>query len=212
MNLPEYVDINNISQSDELKKVLREPATAFTFPLTKEDLDILAIMEAKFDSETNCAGLAGPQLGFNKQIIVFSVTADEELKKWRPDLTQTMEKTIWINPSYKGIGDEKSVDYEACFSVADLAAPIERFKNISYQAYLPTGEKIAGEASGFLARVIQHETDHVNGILFIDIASKDAIFSISEYKKKKMEAIKADSEMQEQQENLIHSSPIETEL
>lgn len=97
---------------------------------------------------------------------MFAVDDDPELKKYRPDLIETLSKTLWFNPHYEGIGEECHTDHEGCFSVHDLVGPVKRFKTIKYEAYLPGGEKVQGLATAFLARVIQHEIDHIRGILF----------------------------------------------
>jgi len=191
--LPEYSAIN--IEKNQKPKVLITPAKQLSFPLTPEDLNDIKILEAKFDQEKNCAGLAAPQIGIGKQIIVFSAPYNPDLMKWRPDFTQTMDKTIWINPSYEGIGEDKHEDYEACFSVLEMAGPVNRYKNIKYQAYTVMGELVEGKAEGFLARIIQHEADHVNGKLFVDYVPDDKLLKIEEYRRKRAEAIKAQSEL-----------------
>jgi peptide deformylase len=172
--------------------VLTVPAKEVAFPLTPEELRDIQILEAKFDAEENCAGLAAPQIGIAKKIIIFSVPSDPDLKKWRPDLTQTMGKTLWINPSYEGIGDEKHEDYEACFSIPAMAGPVSRYKRIRYRAYTVDGKLVEGKAEGFLARAIQHETDHVWGKLYIDYVEQGKLINIEEYRKMRAEAIKAE--------------------
>ena len=124
--LPAYVVLNSSKEEDAA--VLRNSAEALTFPLSSEDREIIRILETKFDQEKGCAGLAAPQIGFGKQIIVFAVPDNPKFKKWRPDLLQTMGKTLWINPSYEPVGTEKHTDYEACFSVADVAGPVPRLR------------------------------------------------------------------------------------
>lgn len=132
-DLPPYVIDND--PSCENKSILRKKAKRFTFPLSEEDLRDIAILNTKYDGEENCAGLAAPQIGIGKAVIIFEVPDDPKLKKWRPDLVQFMPKSIWINPSYEAVDDEKSTDYEGCFSVKDTAAEVERYKKIKYVAY-----------------------------------------------------------------------------
>ena len=188
---PDYVVINNEEQSKEKRAVLRNPAQKVSFPLSEEDKRLLDILVAKYDSEENIAGLAAVQVGIPKKMIVFSASDDPALKKWRPDLTQTMGKTIWINPTYEGITEEKNEDYEGCFSVENLAGPVKRFVKIRYTATLPNGTDITGEAEGFLARIIQHEVDHLNGTLCIDLMPQDKIMTIDEYRHMRASAIAA---------------------
>jgi peptide deformylase len=184
-DLPEYVVLDKAKSINP--KVLRTPAERVKFPLSEEDKKILKILEDKFDQEENCAGLAAPQIGFSKAMIVFSAPDDPELKKWRTDFEQTMPRTVWINPSYEPIGDEKVTDGEGCFSVADVVGHVDRYKKIRYKAYLPDGTPVSGEASGFLARIIQHETDHINGFLFVD--RTDKIWDLEEYRRLRREAM-----------------------
>ena len=196
-DLPAYVVINNDDQSTELRSVLRTPSQKISFPLSPADQESLKILEAKYDAEENCAGLAAPQIGIPKQMIIFAALCSPELKKWRPDFTQEMPKTIWVNPSYNGIGDELYEDYEGCFSVANLAGPVKRFTKITYQAILPDGTPVTGEAEGFLARVIQHEVDHIRGTLCIDKVPDGKLMSISAYREMRAAAMAEAEESQE---------------
>ena len=113
-------------------------------------------------------GLAAPQIGYSYRIIILAAEEDEEIKKFRPDFSDTLPKSIWINPSFTPLSSEKTTDWEACFSVANLVARVPRFTEIAYEAWTSDGQKVQGTARGFLARLIQHEIDHLNGILFID--------------------------------------------
>jgi peptide deformylase len=187
--LPNYVtaDVSNLAASQNTS--IRMKSKTVNFPLSLEDKRDIEIVVRKFDSEKNIAGLAAPQIGITKRIIIFAAPNDPELKKWRPDLTQTMPKTVWLNPSYEPIGDLMHEDYEGCFSVRDIAGLVKRFKKISYKAFSIDGEMIEGKAEGFVARIIQHEIDHLDGKLFIDLVDKDHILSIEEYKKLKAERI-----------------------
>lgn len=186
-DLPSYVILD---MSDMGKPtVLREPAKPVSFPLSEEDQKIIQILTEKFDQEDNCAGLAAPQIGMSKQVIIFAVEDDPALKKWRPDLTDTMPKTIWINPSYEPVGEKKHTDYEACFSVDDLAGPVARFETIRYVAYTPEGKRVEGIARGFLARLIQHEIDHLKGRCFVDLVPEEELLPIEEYRKKRKSAM-----------------------
>jgi peptide deformylase len=184
---PPYVVINDPNCPN--REVLKKMGQPFTFPLSAEDLAIIKTLEAKYDSEENCSGLAAPQIGFSKQAIVFALDADEELKKWRPDISDTMPKTIWLNPHYEPVGDDKHIDYEACFSVGDSAGPVARYKTIRYQAYLVDGTKVDGVAHGFLARIIQHEIDHVHGILYTSYVPEGQLLPLDEYRRMRKEAM-----------------------
>lgn len=187
--LPAYVLIDDPTCLN--RDILRKVAEPFKFPLSQDDKEVLRTLEAKFDSETNMTGLAAPQIGFSKRAIIFAVCATSEMKKWRPDISDTMPKSIWLNPGYAPLGDEKCADYESCFSVGEWAAKVERFKSVHYTAYSLNGQYIEGNASGFLARAIQHEVDHLNGILFIDLVPKDKLITIVEYRRKRAERLQS---------------------
>lgn len=190
---PSYVVINDEAQPASTRKVLVTRAQPLKFPLSRRDRDIVDVLEHQFDSEDNCAGLAAPQIGFAKQIIVFSAEEDPHLKKWRKDFTQFMPKTIWINPSYEPLGEAMHEDFEGCFSVHDLAGKVKRYQRIKYTAQLPDGTKVTGIAEGFLARILQHEIDHVQGILFIDKATPGQLFSMTEYVKLRKKTMEEDN-------------------
>lgn len=181
--------------SEKRPEILSRPAKKVDFPLSAEDLKSVQILEQQFDHEENCAGLAGPQIDIDKQIIVFAAPENPQLKKWRPDFVQAMPKTIWINPVYEGIEVEGvHEDYEACFSVKEMAAPVQRYKKIRYCAYDINGKKIEGIAEGFVARIIQHEVDHVHGKLYVDLADPSKILPVEEYRAKRKAAMESMTE------------------
>lgn len=189
--LPPYVTIKAVKEDNP---ILRTASAVLTFPLTLEDKRDIHILERKYDAEANCTGLAAPQIGIQKKIIIFAVNDSPELRKWRPDATQFMPKTIWINPSYQPIGTQMHEDFEACFSVENYAGMVPRYKRITYQAYTIEGVEVTGVAEGFLARAIQHETDHINGILFTDRAHPQSIMSLEEYRQLRANKIEKSNE------------------
>lgn len=160
-----YVIINN--ENCQNRDILTRPAEEVTFPLTKEDREIIEQLIYQFRHEENCAGLAAPQIGFSKRIIIFSVP--EDTKEHRIDAFDTISETLLINPTYKPLSDKKTLDWEACFSVNDYGGEVERFTHIYYEGFDINGKEIKGEAKGFLARLIQHEIGHLNGQLFIHL-------------------------------------------
>ncbi len=195
-HLPEYVvaDVNGFRPH-----ILITPAKDLTFPLSSEDKNDIKTLEAKYDKESNIAGLAAPQIGIAKKIIIFAADDTPELKKWRQDFTQSMPKSLWINPSYEGIKEQgKNEDYEGCFSVKDFTGPVTRYKKINYRAFDIEGNFIEGIAEGFLARIIQHEIDHVNGKLFIDYVPVEKRIPIEEYRKMRREAMKLNEDIIEE--------------
>lgn len=187
-SLPDYIVFNQ--EQGECPPVLRTPTTNLVFPLQESDLKDIKILEAKFDQEKNMAGLAAPQLGISKSVIIFSVPDDPDLRKFRQDLTQFVPKTIWINPTYEPVGTDMSEDWEACFSIANGAGPVKRYKKIRYKAFTVDGKIVEGEAEGFLARVLQHEIDHLKGRLYIDLVPEGKFMSLEAYRKMREEAMR----------------------
>jgi peptide deformylase len=174
----------------ESNAILRTQSRLLNFPLSKEDLEDIKILEIKYDNEENCSGLAAPQIGITKKILIFATPKDEAFKKFRPDWTQSMPKTIWINPTYQGIAEEGiHEDFEACFSVGEVAGLVPRYKKVYYEAYDVHGQFQNGTAEGFLARIIQHEIDHLEGVLFIDKMLPGTIMSIADYREKRRDSL-----------------------
>lgn len=128
------------------------------------------------------AGLAANQIGAKIRMLVIDTTEKEEEGA-------TKEYLALVNPEITG-GEGKQVDKEGCLSVIELTAEVKRWQKISVKALDLEGAPLELEAEDFLARVIQHEIDHLNGILFIDHLSslKRALY------KKKLKKI-----LQEQQ-------------
>ncbi len=177
--LPDYVCIDDPECVN--RDVLKTPAKPVTFPLNADMLLALDHIQQKYDNEQNMAGLAAPQIGHPYQIIIFAVNDDPIIKHLRPDLTDTMPRTIWLNPSYEGIGAKDSEDMEGCFSIKNYVGKVKRYKKIRYEALTTDGVKVTGEAEGFLARVIQHEVDHIKGKMCLDDLTDEEKIDKQEY-------------------------------
>ncbi|MEN8257984.1 MAG: peptide deformylase [Thermodesulfobacteriota bacterium] len=116
-------------------------------------------------------GLAAPQIGVSLQLVVMDITDKEE----EPELI------VLVNPEISE-GEGSAVDEEGCLSVVDLTAKVKRFTKIRVTAQDIDGNPLDFIAEDWYARVIQHETDHLNGTLFIDHLSS---LKRSMYKKKR---------------------------
>ena len=102
-------------------------------------------------------GLAANQIGVSLQVVVIDISADPEERKQR----------VLINPEILE-GEGSQVDEEGCLSVIDFCADVKRFRKIKVRAQDIEGNGDEFEAEDRLARIIQHEVDHLNGVLFID--------------------------------------------
>jgi peptide deformylase len=131
----------------------------------------------------NGVGLAAPQVGESFQLTVLDVSQVED----RPTTMKlngasvdpkTVMPLVLVNPQID-LGSETETGLEGCLSFPEITGDIERAKSVTTRAQNLDGEPIEIEATGFLARAIQHEVDHLNGILFIDRMSSAAKTSLS---------------------------------
>ncbi|MDQ0511934.1 peptide deformylase [Ancylobacter amanitiformis] len=141
-------------------------------PVTRVDARVRAIVEDMFETMYDApgVGLAAIQVGIPERIITIDVGSrdsegdgDEEEKK-RP--------VALINPEIIGVSEEMSVYQEGCLSIPDYYADVERPKRVRVRFLDLNGETQEVEADGLFATCVQHEVDHLDGVLFIDHISK----------------------------------------
>ena len=111
--------------------------------------------------ESDGIGLAAPQVGHNIRVCIIGKESDKKLK----------EDLVLVNPVWEKTSRKKKADMEGCLSVPNTFGKVVRYARISVDALDRNGKKLAFEAKNFLARVIQHEVDHLDGVLFIDKAT-----------------------------------------
>jgi len=107
------------------------------------------------------AGLAAPQIGIPLRVVIFGVERNPRY----PD-AEPVPYTEIVNPVLVPLGDEMEEGWEGCLSVPGLRGVVPRHARIRYTGYDPKGRKIERETNGFHARVVQHECDHLDGILY----------------------------------------------
>ena len=134
-----------------------EPVTEFDTPAMRQ---LIADM---FDTmiAANGAGLAAPQIGVNLQLVIFGFK--ENLRY--PDAPQVPE-TVLINPVLTPLSDEMEEGFEGCLSVPGLRGSVPRYTRLRYEGVDQHWQSIRREVDGFHARVVQHEVDHLLGILY----------------------------------------------
>ena len=122
-------------------------------------------------------GLAAPQVGINKRIIVMDVSPRPGLKRYQEE--KDKEKQVvnpnpiqMANPEITWISEKKETDQEGCLSIPNFMGDVTRPSSCKVKYLDKNGESKELHAEGLLARCIQHEVDHINGILFIDHLSK----------------------------------------
>jgi len=109
----------------------------------------------------NGAGIAAPQIGVSRQVVIFGVGFNPRY----PDAEQ-VPHTVLINPVLEPIGAELEEGWEGCLSVPGMRGVVPRYAKLRYQGYDRFGNPIERTVTGFHARVVQHEADHLMGILY----------------------------------------------
>lgn len=107
------------------------------------------------------AGLAAPQIGVGQRVVIFEVNANPRY----PDVAP-VPYTVLINPELTPLGEEQDEGWEGCLSVPGLRGLVPRFKRLRYRGSDIEGAPIDRTVEGFHARVVQHEVDHLDGILY----------------------------------------------
>ena len=160
--------------------LLREKSAEVSLPLSKEDEDILVSMIEYIDNSIDeeiaekyglraAVGIAAPQIGIDKKIVLINV---EPEKCYYQD-SEEIKDLILINPVWKNVSNEKYSEYEGCLSVPEIRGKVERFYKIELEYLDENFNKQKRVLSGFSARVVQHECDHLNGIVFLNKVSKN---------------------------------------
>lgn len=107
------------------------------------------------------AGIAAPQIGVLLRVVLFGFEHNSRY----PDRDPVPE-TVLINPTIEPLSQEKQLGWEGCLSVPGLRGEVERYQHIRYTGFDPHGVKIEREVDGFHARLVQHECDHLDGVLY----------------------------------------------
>ncbi|MFZ2884318.1 MULTISPECIES: peptide deformylase [Nitrosomonas] len=109
----------------------------------------------------NGAGLAAPQIGVSLQVVIFGV----EHSPRYPD-AESVPFTVLINPVLTPLTERMEEDWEGCLSIPGMRGLVPRYTHLRYQGVDAAGASIDRTVTGFHARVVQHECDHLNGILY----------------------------------------------
>ncbi len=159
-------------ENQQDQALLTVVADDISFPLakkTREHVDALLAAHEK----TNGVGLAAPQIGISEQFFLIEIT---EQQAGLREHGKAFPLTVFFNPSYTAVeGTATEKDIEACFSVRDTAGWVPRFHAVHFTAQDIDGNPVSFTAEGFLARSLQHETDHLQGILITDRLTDDCL-------------------------------------
>jgi peptide deformylase len=160
---------------------LRQRAAAYDGQLSADQLERLIGVMRQVMHEAPGVGLAAPQLGIPLQLAVledkFDVDPDAAALRNRSPL----DFLAILNPRYTQLGSGLASFYEGCLSLSGLQAVVARPDTVLLEYLAPDGAAERREFSGWQARIVQHETDHLNGILYIDRAQLRSLSSNVEY-------------------------------
>lgn len=143
--------------------VLRRQAAAVADPTAPEIRRLVGDMiETMADADG--AGLAAPQVHAPLRVVVFAVPADRAADHDGADTEVPL--TVMINPEIEPLTEDRELGWEACLSLPGLAGRVRRYTHIRYRYLTPDGESVTREAEDYHARVVQHECDHLDGVLY----------------------------------------------
>lgn len=128
-----------------------------------EPAALAALLDDMWDTmkAENGAGLAAPQIGVMQRVVIFGYQSNPRYPEAPP-----VPETVLINPEITPLSEAMEAGWEGCLSVPGMRGLVDRYCDISYRGYDPEGNLIEREATGFHARVVQHECDHLDGILY----------------------------------------------
>ncbi len=154
----------NDAINEEEAQLLRRKADEIPIPFDEEGTrDIRTLIES-FLGRDDALGLAAPQIGISKNIVVFKNKNLDEGKRVKSE----NDYDVLINPRITQIRGDKEIATEGCLSCPDVSVEVPRHAEIKVKAFDQHGNKINKRYTGFLARVVQHELDHLEGKLIID--------------------------------------------
>jgi peptide deformylase len=156
--------------------VLRLQAQAVT---DFQDDEIQQIIKTLQDTlaTTQGVGIAAPQISISKRIIIIA-----SRPTLRYPFAPLMEPTVMINPAFQALSDTREKDWEGCLSIPGIRALVPRYKEILINYTNQNGVLVEARLEGFVARVFQHEFDHLEGKVYLDrIEDNRDIFAESEY-------------------------------
>jgi peptide deformylase len=146
-----------LKMGDPVLLQVAQPVERFDSPELRELLQDMKDTMASL----NGAGLAAPQIGVSLQVVIFGVG-----KNPRYPQAEEVPYTELLNSALEPLSDEMEEGWEGCLSVPGMRGLVHRYTNLRYRGFDPKGEPIDRTVSGFHARVVQHEVDHLLGILY----------------------------------------------
>ncbi|MEM6902675.1 MAG: peptide deformylase [Pseudomonadota bacterium] len=148
--------------------VLRQLAEPVELP-AKPEIRRLAVDMIETMVAAPGVGLAAPQIGQSLRMIVYQMPlARLQAQPDGDEPNAPMPPTVLINPVLRPLSDDQRYRPEGCLSIPGIRGEVPRYRHIAYSGYDLDGQEISGEAHDFHARVLQHEVDHLDGVLYLD--------------------------------------------
>lgn len=161
--------------------VLRQYAAAFDGQISAGELDQLIGLMREVMHEAPGVGLAAPQLGIPLQLAVLEDQYDVDPEAAAVRHRTPLEFLTIINPRYTAVGTETAAFFEGCLSLNGLQAVVVRPERVLLRFDTAEGLAAEREFEGWQARIVQHETDHLHGMLYVDRAELRSLSSNAEY-------------------------------
>lgn len=158
---------------------LRRPAAPYEGQLGDARLERLVCVMRETMHAAPGVGLAAPQVGIPLRLAVIEDPAEvaDEVRAARGRVPQPFR--VLVNPAYEPLGDGRAAFFEGCLSVPGWQAVVVRHERVVLRGQDERGRELDEELSGWPARIVQHETDHLGGTLYLDLAEMRSLSSTS---------------------------------
>ena len=142
-------------------------------PITKFDGNLQTLIDDMVETmrEAPGVGLAAPQVGISDRLIVVEYGEEQEDENGEV-IEQPKKLYVMINPEIVKVSEEKEMGVEGCLSIPGLVGEVERYSAIQVKGLNRRGQPTKVKAEGWLARIFQHEIDHLDGVVYPDRATK----------------------------------------
>jgi peptide deformylase len=132
-------------------------------PVTRFDAELASLVADMDDTmrASSGAGIAAPQIGVGLRVVIFELKDNPRYPQLSP-----VPYTVLVNPQLTVLDEQQEEGWEGCLSVPGLRGLVPRYRRLRYQGFDAAGRPLDRTVEGFHARVVQHEVDHLDGILF----------------------------------------------
>ena len=142
--------------------------------VTKFDKDLQALVDDMIETMRDApgVGLAAPQVGISERVIVVEYAEEDEVEEGEEPKEVEPKLYVMVNPEIVKVSSETVTGIEGCLSIPTLVGEVERAEEIRIKGFNRRGQPMKLKAEGWLARIFQHEIDHLNGVVFTDLATQ----------------------------------------